>query len=128
MRHTLKRLGQLLLAERQLADGPDLGILLTTHISPVHRPMGPGSKSQGGEAKRKRKRTGFRFFLISLSSEPPLTARMGAPSGSWAMGEPHSEQNQRQTALPDSATPFHFLMGPLEVNLSLGTTQTRAVG
>jgi hypothetical protein len=63
-----------------------------------------------------------------VASEPPLRAMIsGAASGSWAMGEPHSSQNQRQTALPESAVPFHFLSGPLTVSLALGTTQTRAV-
>lgn len=72
--------------------------------------------------------TGFRFFLISVSSEPPLRAMIsGAASGSWAMGEPHSPQNQRHTALPDEPVPFHFLIGPSTVSLSLGTTATRAV-
>ena len=42
------------------------------------------------------------------------------------MGDPHSEQKRRQTALPDEPVPFHFLMGPLMVNFSLGTTATRA--
>ncbi len=71
--------------------------------------------------------TGFNVFLISTSRDPPLSAIMGgAASGSWAIGEPQSPQNQRQTALPESAVPFHFLSGPFTVNLSLGTTQTRA--
>ena len=51
----------------------------------------------------------------------------GAASGSWAMGEPQSPQNQRQTDLPEEPLPSHFLIGPLTVSLSLGTTQTRAV-
>lgn len=84
------------------------------------------------KTKRKKsekgKRTGLRVFLISVDSEPPLRAMIsGAASGSWAMGEPHSSQNQRQTALPESAVPFHFLTGPLTSSLSLRTTATRAV-
>lgn len=72
--------------------------------------------------------TGFRFFLISESRVPPLRAMIsGAASGSWAMGDPHSEQKSRQTALPELPVPCHFLTGPFMVNLSLGTTQTRAI-
>ena len=52
----------------------------------------------------------------------------GAASGSWAMGEPHSEQKRRQTELPEEPLPSHFLTGPLMVRTSLGTTQTRASG
>jgi hypothetical protein len=71
--------------------------------------------------------TGLSFFLRSVSSVPPLSAIIsGAASGSWAMGEPHSEQNRRQTAFPELPVPFHFLTGPLRVSLSLGTTITRA--
>jgi hypothetical protein len=51
----------------------------------------------------------------------------GAPSGSWAMGDPHSEQKSRWTAFPEAAVPVHFLMGPLMVREALGTTTTRAV-
>lgn len=50
----------------------------------------------------------------------------GAASGSWAMGEPHSEQKTRCTALPELPTPAQLLVGPLTVSLSLGTTATRA--
>jgi hypothetical protein len=76
----------------------------------------------------KEKHTGFRVFLISESREPPLRAMMGgAASGSWAMGEPHSSQNQRQTDWPEVPLPSHFLTGPFTVSLSLRTTHTRAV-
>lgn len=75
----------------------------------------------------KDKPTGFRFFLISVSSVPALIAMIsGAASGSWAMGEPHSEQNRRWTSWPEEPLLEYFLMGPLVVNLALGTTVTRA--
>jgi hypothetical protein len=51
----------------------------------------------------------------------------GAASGSWAMGEPQSPQNQRHTDLPELPLPSHFLRGPVTVREALGTTQTRAV-
>jgi hypothetical protein len=71
----------------------------------------------------------LRFFLISVSRVPALRAMIsGAASGSWAMGEPHSEQKRRWTSLPELPLPVHFLTGPLMVSLSLGTTATRAVG
>jgi len=73
--------------------------------------------------------SGLSVFLISLSSVPPLMAMIsGAASGSWAIGEPHSEQKRRQTLLPELPLPSYFLTGPLMVSLSLGTTQTRARG
>lgn len=50
----------------------------------------------------------------------------GAPSVSWAIGEPHSEQKMRCTLLPDLAVPVHDLVGPEIVSLSFLTTQTRA--
>ena len=72
--------------------------------------------------------SGFRFFLSSESRQPPLRAIIsGAASGSCAMGLPHSEQKRRQTDLPEEPLPSHFLIGPLIVSLSLGTTTTRAV-
>jgi len=118
LRHALERLGEVLLAEGELALGPDLGVLYTFT---THQQLIIQYKPMGGQL------TGLSVFLISLSSEPPLRATTGAASGSWAMGEPHSEQNQRQTALPESAVPFHFFRGPWTVILSWGTTQTRAV-
>jgi hypothetical protein len=73
--------------------------------------------------------TGFRVFLISVSKVPALRAMIGgAASGSWAIGEPHSEQKRRQTDLPELPLPSHFLIGPLMVRVSLGTTATRAKG
>ena len=61
------------------------------------RKKGKKHGMEGGEGKKdeKKRHTGFNPFLISLSSVPPLIAMTGAASGSWAMGEPHSEQNQR---------------------------------
>lgn len=110
----LEGLGQVLLAERQLADSPDLGVLTQSVFHWV--------TSNRGEP------TGFRFFLISLSSVPALMAMIsGAASGSCAMGEPHSEQKRRWTALPEEPVPDHVLMGPLMVSFSFGTTATRAV-
>lgn len=50
----------------------------------------------------------------------------GAASGSWAMGEPHSEQKIRWTAWPEEPLLEYFLVGPLIVNWALGTTVTRA--
>lgn len=71
--------------------------------------------------------TGFKFFLISVSRVPALRAIIsGAAEGSWAMGEPHSEQKIRSTLFPESAVPVHVLTGPLMVSLALGTTATRA--
>lgn len=73
------------------------------------------------------KPTGFKFFLISLSRVPALrTMISGAAEGSWAMGEPHSEQKSRSTVFPEAAVPVHFLTGPLMVSEALGTTATRA--
>lgn len=75
-----------------------------------------------------RELTGLRVFLISASREPPLRAMIpGAASGSWAIGEPHSLQKMRWTALPELPLPAHDLVGPLMVSLSLGTTTTSAV-
>lgn len=71
--------------------------------------------------------SGLSVFLISVSRVPALRAMIsGAASGSWAMGEPHSEQKMRCTSLPDEPLPAHDLVGPLSVSLSLGTTATRA--
>lgn len=50
----------------------------------------------------------------------------GAASGSWAMGEPHSEQKRRWTSMPEEPLLVYFLTGPLMVKLSLGTTVTSA--
>lgn len=73
--------------------------------------------------------SGFRFFLISMSRVPALRAMIsGAASGSWAIGDPHSEQKMRCTSLPEEPFPAQDLVGPLIVSLSLGTTATRAVG
>lgn len=83
-------------------------------------------REEGG--KQRKILTGLRFFLISVSKVPALSAMIsGAASGSWAMGEPQSEQNRRQTDFPELPVPSHFLIGPLMVSLSLGTTATRAV-
>lgn len=71
--------------------------------------------------------TGFNVFLISESRVPPFRAMIsGAASGSWAIGEPHSEQKIRWTALPEEPFPAQLLVGPLMVSLSFGTTTTRA--
>lgn len=71
--------------------------------------------------------SGLRVFLISVSSVPALMAMIsGAASGSWAMGEPHSEQKIRWTSLPEEPLPAHDLVGPLSCSLALGTTATRA--
>lgn len=117
----LKRMRQLLLAKREFAGRPNLGILWGSQHQ--HSPPQKETKE-----KKRKKLTGFNPFLISTSSVPPLIAITGAASGSCAIGDPHSEQNHRYTALPLSAVPFHFLMGPEVVNLSLGTTTTRAGG
>lgn len=84
--HVLERLGQMLLAERKLANGPDFRILPGTYVVSIFNPI----------ARLLNARTGFRFFLISMSRVPALMAMIsGAASGSWAIGEPHSEQNIR---------------------------------
>ena len=71
--------------------------------------------------------TGFNAFLISVSNVPALRAIIGgAASGSWAIGEPHSEQKVRWTSWPELPLLEYFLAGPLIVNLSLGTMATRA--
>lgn len=71
--------------------------------------------------------SGLRVFLISVSSVPALIAMIsGAASGSWAMGEPHSEQKIRWTSLPEEPLPAHDLVGPLIFSFSFGTTVTRA--
>lgn len=73
-------------------------------------------------------RTGFRVFLMAVSKVPALIAMIsGAASGSWAMGEPHSEQKMRWTALPEEPTPAQLFVGPFTVSLALGTTATKAV-
>jgi hypothetical protein len=51
----------------------------------------------------------------------------GAESGSCAIGEPHSEQKIRWTALPELPMPAQLLVGPLISTLALGTTATSAV-
>ena len=110
----IERLGQVLLTERQLANGPDLGILIRSVVS---RPKG----------SEKVKPTGLSVFLISLFNVPALMAMIsGAASGSWAMGEPHSEQKIRWTGWPEEPLLVYFLAGPLIVNWALGTTATRA--
>lgn len=64
---------------------------------------------------------------MAVSRVPALMAMIsGAASGSCAMGEPHSEQKMRWTALPELPTPAQLFVGPLTVSLSLGTTATRA--
>lgn len=71
--------------------------------------------------------TGFNVFLISVSNVPALRAIIGgAASGSWAIGEPHSEQKVRWTSWPELPLLEYFLTGPLMVNTSLGTMATRA--
>jgi len=71
--------------------------------------------------------TGFNFFLISISNVPAFIAIIsGAESGSCAIGEPHSEQKIRWTALPELPMPAQLLVGPLISTLALGTTATRA--
>lgn len=71
--------------------------------------------------------SGLSVFLMSLSRVPALMAMIsGAASGSWAIGEPHSEQKIRWTSLPEEPLPAHDLVGPLIFSLSLGTTVTRA--
>lgn len=115
--HILERLLQVLLAKRKLANGPNLGILEEKF------------RSVRGLLHGIAEHTGLRFFLISVSKVPAFRAMIsGAASGSCAMGEPQSEQKRRCTAWPEDPVPDHFLMGPLTVNLSLGTTATRAVG
>lgn len=100
------------------------GSLLTVQISVS---CGKLVHGHGTIESRQGTRTGLRFFLSSESKVPALRAMIsGAASGSWAMGEPHSEQKRRWTALPEEPLPDHFLMGPLMVSLSLGTTATRA--
>lgn len=116
----LKRMRQLLLAKRELAGRPNLGIL------PPPKCISTPPHTQHPSERKEKRLTGFNPFLISVSSVPPLIAITGAASGSCAIGDPHSEQNHRYTALPLSAVPFHFLTGPVVVNLSLGTTTTRA--
>ena len=65
--------------------------------------------------------------MISVSKVPALRAMIsGAASGSWAMGEPHSEQKMRWTSWPDEPLLEYFLVGPLMVSFALGTTATRA--
>lgn len=71
--------------------------------------------------------SGFSVFLISVSRVPAFRAMIsGAASGSWAIGDPHSEQKIRWTSFPDEPLPAQDLVGPLIVSLSLGTTATRA--
>lgn len=80
----------MLLAEGELADGPDLGILV-------------GSVNFFTKCREPREiRTGLRFFFSSVSRVPALRAMIsGAASGSCAMGEPHSEQKRRWTTFPE---------------------------
>lgn len=92
--HVLERIGQVLRAEGELADGPDLRVLFVCGVSCAILAVFPVLFC--------RKRTGFRFFLISVSKVPALRAIIGgAASGSWAMGEPHSEQKMRWTGWPE---------------------------
>lgn len=123
--HVLERLGEVLLAEGQLADGPDLGVLRYNTLDTCWE---YGLRRRGGVAPGGREHTGLRFFFSSESRVPALRAMIsGAASGSWAMGEPHSEQKRRWTMLPEEPlVPEYFLTGPLMVSLSLGTTATRA--
>lgn len=66
-------------------------------------------------------RTGCSFFLTSLSKLPPFTAMIfGAALGAWAIPEPHSEQNVRQTSRPEPPLLTKVLVGPIMVTLSLG--------
>lgn len=120
--HVLEGISQVLLAEGQLASSPDFGILWSIQVS-QHPQSHPHTTLQDKVWKP----TGFKFFLISLSRVPALMAIIsGAASGSWAMGEPHSEQNRRWTSWPDEPLLEYFLTGPLMVNWALGTTVTRA--
>lgn len=50
----------------------------------------------------------------------------GAASGSCAMGEPHSPQKMRWTALPEEPVPAQLLVGPEMATLSFWKTVTRA--
>ena len=50
----------------------------------------------------------------------------GAASGSWAIGEPHSLQKMRCTALPELPTPAQLLVGPVILTFSLRATKTSA--
>lgn len=50
----------------------------------------------------------------------------GAASGSCAMGEPHSLQNMRWTALPEVPVPVQLFVGPEMATLSFWNTVTRA--
>jgi hypothetical protein len=72
-------------------------------------------------------RTGFSFFLTSLSKPPPFTAMiLGAALGAWAIPEPHSEQKVRQTSRPEPPLLMKVLVGPTMVTLSLGKIAERA--
>jgi hypothetical protein len=119
-----ERLGEVLLAEGELANGPDLGILSANDevsISVITQHGRAEIHAAEGEL------TGLSVFLISISNTPPFRAMIsGAASGSWARAEPQSSQNQRHTALPEEPMPFHFFTGPLIVSLSFGTTHTSA--
>jgi hypothetical protein len=84
--------GEALQAEGKLAHGPDFGVL-NGHICQYMFNTFITSAIQ---------RTGFKFFLISVSRVPAFRAMIGgAASGSWAMGEPHSEQKMRWTGFPE---------------------------
>lgn len=109
--HVLEGLGEALLAEGQLAGGPDLGVLecswsarhFSKYLSYTNITTFSGTKTDTGQEMDKGKlRTGFRFFFCSQSSVPALMAMIsGAASGSCAMGEPHSVQKTRWTVLPE---------------------------
>lgn len=134
MGHTLEGLLELLLAEGQLALCPDFSVLrgkqkVKLARSPTSHIAHPANHADHfrGYAPSTLIHTGLRVFLISVSRVPAFSAMIsGAASGSWAMGEPHSEQKMRWTALPELPLPAQLLVGPRMVSLALGTTATRA--